>query len=62
MVDVITFQIEQLKKLFTGQSLAVPDLSVFLSLFVGEAIVVAQIGIPLAIAGYGELKKRGIVK
>jgi hypothetical protein len=58
MVDVITFQIEQLKKLFTGQSLSIPDLGAFLSLFVAESIVVAQIGIPLAIAGYEEGKKR----
>lgn len=61
MVDVITFQIETIQKLLTGKALAVPDLSVFLSLFVAESIVVAQIGIPLAIAGYEKMKEMGWV-
>jgi len=60
-MDVISFQIETFKKLVTGKALAVPDLSVFFSLVVTEAIVVAQVGIPLAIAGYEEAKKRGWV-
>lgn len=58
-MDVISFQIETFKKLVTGKSLAVPDLSVFFSLVVTEAIVVAQVGIPLAIAGIEEGKKQG---
>jgi len=61
-LDVISFQIETFKKLVTGKALAVPDLSGFFSLVVTEAIVVAQVGIPLAIAGYEEMKKRGYVK
>jgi hypothetical protein len=60
-LDVISFQIETLKKLLSGKALAVPDLSVFLSLFVAESIVAAQVGVPLAIAGYEEMKKRGWV-
>lgn len=60
-MDVISFQIETLKKLLSGKALAVPDLSVFLSLFVAESIVAAQVGVPLAIAGYEEMKKRGWV-
>ena len=60
-MDVITFQIETIQKLLSGKTLAVPDLSVFLSLFVAESIVAAQIGIPLALAGIEEAKKRGWV-
>jgi len=58
-MDVLTFQVETLRKLVTGKALDVPDLSVFCSLFVTEAIVVAQVGIPLALAGIEEAKKRG---
>ena len=59
MVDVLTFQFETLKKLVMGKSLAVPDLSVFLSLFVAESIVVAEVGIPLALAGIEQARKQG---
>lgn len=58
-LDIISFQIETFKKLVTGKSLAVPDLNVFFSLVVTEAIVLAQVGIPLAIAGVEEAKKQG---
>lgn len=60
-LDVITFQIETFKKLVFGKGLAipVPDLSVFCGLVVTEAIIVAQVGIPLALAGIEEAKKRG---
>lgn len=61
-MDVIAFQIEQFKKLFTGKALAVPDLSVFLSLVVAEAIVVSQVAIPAGIWAYKEAKERGWIK
>lgn len=61
MTDVITFQIETLKKLISGKELAVPDLSVFLSLVVPEAVVVAQLAIPVAKWAYDELKERGVI-
>ena len=60
-MDVLTFQVETFKKLVTGKALDVPmpDLSVFFSLVVTEAVVVAEVGIPLALAGIEEAKKRG---
>lgn len=58
-MDVLTFQFEQFKKLLAGQSLAVPDLSVFLSLVIVEGIVASQIAIPVAVWGVEKMKEAG---
>lgn len=59
MADVISFQIEQFQKLLSGKSLEFPDLSVFLTLVVTEAVVVAQVAIPAGLWAYEEGKKKG---
>jgi len=58
MVDVFTFQIEQFQKLLQGMTLDFPDLSVFLTLVVTEAVLASQIAIPAGLWAYEEGKKR----
>jgi len=58
-MDVISFQVETFKKLLTGKALDAPDLSVFFSLVVTEAIVASQIAIPAGLWAYEEGKKAG---
>ena len=62
MADVISFQIEQFQKLLSGKSLEFPDLSVFLTLVVTEAIVVAQVAIPAGLWAYEQMKEKGWIK
>jgi len=58
MTNVISFQVEQFQKLLSGKSLDLPDLSVFLTLVVTEAVLASQVAIPAGLWAYEEGKRR----